>query len=296
MTRFASSSSFQRVSLRKDTDSTAKVSTCKGRKLKRFASRKASIMRRMLFLALMGVGVASTASAGPVEGVTIRVLDGTAGTIVGGGTLSTTGNLELQLGFFADYLVVGGGGSGGTPGGIGGQHLWGTGGGGGGGVVSGRMQLNKQSYSITVGAGGVAPIYDTSGNSSTRGNNGGNSVFGGLTALGGGGGGGGDGAFSGDGLPGGSGGGGGGKFLNDGGNGTADQGFQGGKARSGDNSTANGRTAGGGGGGAGGAGGDGWSLVNGSVGGDGGNSKSFYGKDYGGGGGGGPGMLMPLHL
>ena len=284
MTRFASSSSYQRISLRKGTDSTAKVSTCKGRKLKRFASRKSSIMRRWLFLTLMGVGVTSPATAG-----TVVVLDGTGGGS-GSNALNTTGDIDVQLGFFADYLVVGGGGSGGTPGGPGpsGQQLWGTGGGGGGGVLAGRMQLNKQSYSIAVGAGGTAPSYDTGGNSTTFGNNGGNSSFDSITALGGGGGAGGEGASGGDGRDGGSGGGGGSKFSNPGGNGTAGQGFAGGRALSGTNETAPNRTAGGGGGGAGGVGGD---ASGDAIGGNGGagvlSNINGSAVRYGGGGGGG---------
>ena len=125
------------------------------------------------------IGIFSTAQAQNTN----LVLDGTSG------TNSYTNNyavssLNLSLGFFADYLVVGGGGSGGTPGGPIGQAYWGTGGGGGGGVLQGRMQLVSSNYGVTVGAGGTAPAY---ANSTANGVNGSNSVFGSITALGGGG-------------------------------------------------------------------------------------------------------------
>ena len=95
------------------------------------------------------IGIFSTAQAQNTN----LVLDGTSG------TNSYTNNyavssLNLSLGFFADYLVVGGGGSGGTPGGPVGQAYWGTGGGGGGGVLQGSMQLVSSNYGVTVGAGG----------------------------------------------------------------------------------------------------------------------------------------------
>ncbi|MFM7205624.1 MAG: hypothetical protein ACKO4T_02995 [Planctomycetaceae bacterium] len=60
-------------------------------------------------------------------------LNATSGTGTSSTNYSTTGGLTLNLGFFAEYLAIGGGGSGGTPGGSGGQDTWGTGGGGGGG-------------------------------------------------------------------------------------------------------------------------------------------------------------------
>jgi len=60
------------------------------------------------------------------------VLDGTSGNNTVSTNYNSSGGLQISLGFFADYLLVGGGGSGGTPGGAIGQNHWGTGGGGGG--------------------------------------------------------------------------------------------------------------------------------------------------------------------
>jgi mucin-19 len=77
------------------------------------------------------------------------------------------------------YLVVAGGGSGGdgnAPGGAGGA----------GGVVAGTLAVSG-TYTVTVGAGGIASIYQ---NCNCSGANGQNSVFGNITAVGGGGGGG----------------------------------------------------------------------------------------------------------
>jgi len=216
------------------------------------------------------------------------VLDGTSGNNTVSTNYNSSGGLQISLGFFADYLLVGGGGSGGTPGGAIGQNYWGTGGGGGGGVLQGNTQLLAGNYAVSVGAGGTSPSYSAS--TTANGVNGGNSVFGSFTAWGGGGGGGGDASStSGEGLSGGSGGGGGSKFANSGGAGTVGQGYAGGAARNGDNSSANNRTAGGGGGGAGGAGSQGG--PNSSVGGNGGIgiASTITGSSvlYGGGGGGG---------
>jgi len=95
-----------------------------------------------------------------------------------------------------EYLVVAGGGGGGYYAGAGG---------GGGGLLTGIDPVpNGQTLLVTVGGGG--PTYTGGGGSGTNnpGTNGGNSVFGAITALGGGGGGGG---LPGTGLAGGSGGG-----------------------------------------------------------------------------------------
>ena len=234
-----------------------------------------------------GAVLAALIHATSAHAQTSIVLDGTSGTNSITNSFSTTGGLNLSLGFFADYLVVGGGGSGGTPGGTGGQNTWGTGGGGGGGMLTGNTQLSTSNYSVSVGAGGTAPSFNNS--STTRGNNGSNSVFGSLTAIGGGGGGGGENSFSGVGADGGSGGGGGSKFSNAGGAGTSGQGNTGGNARNGDTSSAGERTAGGGGGGAGGVGGTPASGT--SIGGNGGagltSSITGVSVTYAGGGGGG---------
>jgi hypothetical protein len=113
---------------------------------------------------------------------------------------------------FAALIVAGGGGAGSDVGG---------GGGGGGVICQTIVSVPKTSYTIVVGCGGLA------GNSTvTHGQNGGNSVAFGLTAVGGGGGG----LYAGvAGYSGGSGGGGGG-VSGAGGCGTAGQGFKGGNA------------------------------------------------------------------
>jgi len=114
-------------------------------------------------------------------------------------------------------LVVAGGGSGASTG---------AGGGAGGLVYNSAFAVTPgTSYTATVGAGGVAPIYP----SSVTGSSGGNSIFGSITAIGGGGG-----RFHGDSSAGGSGGSGGGGAVvtigspGAGGAGTAGQGYPGG--------------------------------------------------------------------
>lgn len=174
-----------------------------------------------------------------------------------------TGTLGVDLGVFVNYLVVGGGGGGGS--------VFHAGGGGGGGVLGGSSQVTNQPLAFTIGAGGSA------------GNNGGNSLAFGQTALGGGGGG--NDAVAGKA---GSSGGGGGWLagVNGGGAGTTGQGFSGGAGISpGDT---NGRAGGGGGGAA--TSGSNAVSFNGGAGGS-GTSSSISGATlfYGGGGGGGAG-------
>jgi autotransporter-associated beta strand protein len=233
-------------------------------------------MKKIHLTAFLAAAFAVTTSP-LVHAQTSFTLDGTSGTnsftnnYTPGGGLS---QVNLSLGFFADYLVVGGGGSGGTAG-----DTSGTGGGGGGGLRAGtNLALVASNYSVTVGAGGVAP--NTSGSSSVQGVNGSNSVFGSITALGGGGGG----RFNTSGNIGGSGGGAGGRATTAGGAGTAGEGFAGGSSRSG---TTVGNAAGGGGGGAGSVG----TNANNNNGGDGGSglASSITGSSvlYSGGGGGG---------
>ena len=202
-------------------------------------------------------------------------------------TFKPTSNIEIDR-----ALVVGGGGSGGSGRG---------GGGGGGGVVEANWTdtpitvANGTILTITVGAGGAAPIPKYSygyANSTSNpvGNNGGDSRLAGptsvtlATAKGGGGGG----SWSVAARSGGSGGG--GSNSRTGAAGTSDQGFTGGSSNGG---------TGGGGGGAGGVGQDGTSSPNTSEntgrGGNGGDGKASditgtiaY---YGGGGGGGAGWV-----
>lgn len=78
-----------------------------------------------------------------------------------------------------DVLMVGGGGGGGSNSG---------GGGGGGGVLNlSNLSLETGTYNVTIGAGGVGGL--NSGTAVTsRGQNGGNTIFGSFTAVGGGGG------------------------------------------------------------------------------------------------------------
>jgi hypothetical protein len=155
-------------------------------------------------------------------------------------TFTTTGTSTFTVGRpgTVEYLIVAGGGGGGRDNG---------GGGGAGGLLTGFTTVSSQTYTITVGAGGLQF------NVNFRGFQGGNSSAFGLTAIGGGGGGGGDNGGSQSGtdfansqLAGGSGGSGGGGASEGGngagGSGTAGQGNSGGAGLLG---------SGGGGGGAG---------------------------------------------
>ena len=142
--------------------------------------------------------------------------------LAGSGTFTVQGNLTCSV------LVVAGGGGGGWFGG--------GGGGAGGVIVYPVFRAINGNYTCTVGIGGVGEFQ-------ANGRNGGDSVFGPLTATGGGGGGAANNANPGN-IPGGSGGG--ANFQNVApapGAGVAGQGFAGG--------TGNGSTTGGGGGGAG---------------------------------------------
>ena len=172
-----------------------------------------------------------------------------------------------------EVLVVAGGGGGGA----------GTAGGGGGGglIYNSNFSVTPGSaLTVTVGAGGTGKVYAVS---NSAGDNGGNSVFGSLTAIGGGGGGNRD--TNEVGKNGGSGGGGGGAEggVNGAGTGTSGQGFAGGVGRGG-----GGGSAGGGGGGAGGVG---QASPSSGLGGNGGPGLGFDISGtftyYGGGGGGG---------
>ncbi|MDC0356959.1 filamentous hemagglutinin N-terminal domain-containing protein [Pelagibacteraceae bacterium] len=140
-----------------------------------------------------------------------------------------------------DLLVLAGGGGGG------GSYV-GGGGGAGGLIQKSSYSLSAETYAITIGAGGAG-----SPGHGGKGTNGGNTVFGSLTATGGGGGGACN-CSSGGNRDGNNGGSGGGASFHGGtpGSGTSGQGNAGA-------STTGGRNRGGGGGGAGGAGG----LVNG---------------------------------
>jgi hypothetical protein len=198
-------------------------------------------------------------------------------------TFGASGTFTPQQSLTADILVIAGGGAGGA--GMGG------GGGAGGLLAYASQSLTATNYTVTVGAGGVGSTTYAS-----RGANGSNSSFGGLTASVGGGGGGTWPTGLNTGGSGGSGGGAGGDSQS--GSGT----FAGGTATSGQGN------AGGSGqlvvgsiyraGGGGGAGGAGETLTSRNGGGDGGAGSSSYsswasatgtgvGGNYAGGGGGG---------
>jgi hypothetical protein len=233
----------------------------------------------------------------PLRAQTNIILDGTSGTNTSSTSYSTTGGLNLSLGFFADYLVVAGGGGGGGAT----STLRGAGGGGAGGALRGATNLVSSNYSVVVGNGGARG--ENSITASRQGQNGDNSIFGQLTAIGGGGGGAGNNNAQNSGNTGGSGGGAGGGGNNDvtsaaGGGGSTGQGRSGGDSVNNTDSNPNGRSdnrwAGGGGGGAGGFGVDGNQAPNNdgfARGGNGGNgiSNTITGSSvaYAGGGGGG---------
>ena len=193
-----------------------------------------------------------------------------------GGNCSGSGNCALIMdddktitasfaveSYNVEYLIVAGGGSAGMSG-----NTCDGGAGGAGGVVTGSTPtIVGNSYTMTVGSGGVS-AFDFG---SSWGRNGNNSSAFGFTAIGGGGGGGavgeGPSEFPQDGSQGGSGGGGAcGRF---GGAGIAGQGFAGTHGN-----------VGGGGGGAGGVGNSG----------HGGPGATVWGSAYGGGGGNGSGL------
>ncbi len=188
-------------------------------------------------------------------------------TTVGTSSLVCTGSGS------AEVLVVGGGGAGG------GRH---GGGGGAGGLVYNLSYSVTGNISVTVGAGGNPT--QTNPNEQSVGGNGGNSVFGSMTALGGGGGGSYTAAVP---TGGGSGGGGGGGQNKT--HGLKNQGNSGGGTGFGSNGGDGGTTTGGGGGG--GAGGVGSNAAGADTGGNGGVGKAYsisgISVYYAGGGGGG---------
>ena len=147
-----------------------------------------------------------------------------------------------------DYLIVAGGGAGGTSveGGRGGGN------GGAGGLLSGSLIVNPNQTPLSISAVGDGGV-----GTSTKGSNGGNTTFNGITATGGGAGGSAGGGSS-SGNNGGSGGGA-ASSVGTAGTGIAGQGFAGGGAPAG--TTA----GGGGGGGAAGAGGFGFQPFNGAM-------------------------------
>ena len=114
---------------------------------------------------LLAILVAASVAAAQAQ--TTTWLNATSGTATIPTNYSTTNGLTLNMGFYADYLVVGGGG------GLGNVTNMYPGGGGGGQVLTGtNVRLTTQSYGVSVGSGGGAADGGTS------------SVFG-FTAAGG---------------------------------------------------------------------------------------------------------------
>jgi hypothetical protein len=153
-------------------------------------------------------------------------------------TFTTSGTFEITSGSgVVEYLIIAGGGSGGGQGAV--ATGEGGAGGGAGGYLEGSFTRGVNTYTVTVGAGGIAETV-----SGALGNAGGNSVFDTITSTGGGGG---AGDNSINGAVGGSGGGGTttGASKGVGGAGTGSEGFAGG---AGDTDNASWRGSGGGGG------------------------------------------------
>ncbi|MCX7411893.1 MAG: PEP-CTERM sorting domain-containing protein [Planctomycetia bacterium] len=217
----------------------------------------------------LGCGILAAAN----DAALATTLDGTSGTNTSNAALSTTGNLQIDLGFFSEYLVVGGGGGGGS-------NPYSAGGGGGGlltNVNGTPLQLGAGTFTVTVGAGGIGQA------------NGQNSVFDSLTAVGGG-----HGGMHATGTSslwpgaaGGSGGGGGGNGTGQNGSGGAGTTGQGKAGGSGFGSSTSTQRASGGGGGAGVVGGNASSGVAGNGGNGLANTIAGSSVLYAGGGGGG---------
>jgi len=117
----------------------------------------------------------------------VSATGGTVSTYTSGGTVyrvhafTSSGTFVTESSGYIDVLVVAGGG-----GGHGGFQSPGGGGGGAGGVIySTALAVTSQSYTVTVGAGGVRGQGDGTA-VNARPTSGGNSVFSTLTAIGGG--------------------------------------------------------------------------------------------------------------
>jgi hypothetical protein len=197
-----------------------------------------------------------------------------------------TFNIKVTTDYSVDYLVIAGGGGGGAGGGP--PTVGGAGGGGAGGFLSNVATFSKgQTYTITIGGGGIGAFAPGEVNTSTSGANSSftGPNFGSPVVARGGGFGGGRSPPS-PGSPGGSGGGGSYGFPSLGGNGITGQGNPGGR---GAGPSAPIAFASGGGGGAGGPGVDGISSPKQSGAGGIGQIWPFTGSRYAGGGGGGGG-------
>jgi len=247
-------------------------------------------MKKIIITLILGIFLLSLVSATAGTGGTVTYYDN-AGTNMTVHTFTSDGTFTVTEAGDISVLVVAGGGSGGTQGTT--ATSTGSGAGGAGGLLyNNSYSVSSGGNSVTVGAGGIALSTGSTG----QGLNGGNSIFGTITATGGGGGG----YRRAVGKNGGSGGGGG--YNLDGGTGVSGQGYDGG-----DGSTDYGGPGGGGAnevgaassGNNGGNGGDGkdYSSTFGTVGGDsgwfagggGGGSRDSGTKGIGGDGGGGDG-------
>ena len=120
------------------------------------------------------VATGFSGSGSSLTGIVTSIIAGT-GISVSGATGAVTVTNTASVNFYpASYLVVAGG-AGGGGGGSGG------GGGAGGSLAINNSFIKGNSYTVTVGAGGVGAIY-----SGTNATNGSNSVFGPSTSVGGG--------------------------------------------------------------------------------------------------------------
>jgi hypothetical protein len=92
-------------------------------------------------------------------------------------TFTSSGTFTAESSGTVDVLVVAGGGGGGS---------WVGGGGGAGGMLASILSVSAQSFTVTVGSGGVGSYNPGGYAGMPNGANGGNSSFSSLTAIGGG--------------------------------------------------------------------------------------------------------------
>jgi len=127
-----------------------------------------------IILAVAGA-TASAATIDPDLNNETYTINGASGSAVVTGDSVLTGTVNVNQGFFVDYLVVGGGGGGGSAQG---------GGGGAGGLRYGTLEVAATGYAVTVGNGGAKPP-----SANNQASSGGLSKFATIQASGGGGGG-----------------------------------------------------------------------------------------------------------
>jgi len=163
--------------------------------MNRFALSRTGSAVIVCWLVAVAIGLAMSHR---VEAQTTLPVNGATGVDVFSAAQSTTDGLVINQIFGVEYLVIGGGGAGGNAH----QFAVAGGGGGAGGVQkyvvgeagnsgSAPLSVTATLHSITVGAGGIAPVQtDSSTGIGLRGGNGGDSSFLSITGVGGGGGGG----------------------------------------------------------------------------------------------------------